>query len=184
MADDEAHRTGGYTGQFYNYQGRKYDLGFAPDPIASASIDLYVDSGWNAGTRAGMWTTMANGNLTYPIIEYVVGADMGGSPFTGFRYWQSNVGWTATSLEDPGTEMWYNLDIRLSANWVQFFINGNLFGTVDNLGAESISNVILQAHNQGVAGEYDVYWDNFSATTAVVPLPSGAALAGLRCRRC
>ncbi|MFU8827909.1 MAG: hypothetical protein ACNA8P_00575 [Phycisphaerales bacterium] len=181
-ADNQANRTGGFSGGFYNYQGRKFDLGLSPTPTASVSIDLYVDSTWNSGTRAGMWTTMSNGNNTFPIIEYVVDGDNGdGGSFTGFRYWQSGIGWTATALETPSTDMWYSLQIVLDATDVHFFINNTLIDSLDNQGAESISNVILQAHNEGVAGEYDVYWDNFTAMSVVIPLPgaAGMALAGM-----
>jgi hypothetical protein len=177
--DAQANRTGGFAGDFYNYQGRKYDLGIAPTPIASVAIDLFVDSNWTSGTRAGMWTTMANGNLTYPIIEYVVDGDLGdgnGASYTGFRFWQSGIGWTAANIS-TAMDDWSTLQITLDDSMVNFFINGTHIASVDNLGAESISNIILQAHNQGLAGEYDVYWDNLVGA-AIVPLPP-AAWAGL-----
>lgn len=176
-ADNEANRAGtGYASNFYNYQGRKFDVGSGAG--SSVSIDLYVDSAWASGTRASIWTTMSNGNLTYPIIEYVVDGDNGdgnGATYTGFRWWQSEIGWTATSLTNPATDAWYNLEIELTAADVNFYIDGSLLGSVDNLGAHMIDNVILQAHNQGLAGEYDVYWDNFT----YVPAPGSLALLGL-----
>ena len=177
--DAQANRAGGFGSDFYNYQGRKYDLGITPNPIASVAIDLYVDSTWASGTRAGVWTTMSNGNLSYPIIEYVVDGDNGdgnGATYTGFRYWQSGFGWTAAGVP-AGTDAWSNLQITLDDNLVKFFINGSMIASVDNLGADSIDNIILQAHNQGLAGEYDVYWDNLNAAT-IIPLPP-AAWAGL-----
>lgn len=160
-ADNEANRPGGYSAGFYNYQGRKIDVGIGvPSTI---SIDIYVDSTWLSGTRAGLWTTMSNGNLTFPIIEYCVNGDNGdgnGPTYTGFRYWQSGIGWTATSFENAATDQWYTLEIELGASDVDFSIDGTPIGTVDSLGADMIDNVILNVHNQGVAGDYDVYWDN------------------------
>lgn len=165
---------GGQNGAFYNYQGRKFDVG-APSG-SSVSIDLYVDSDWTTGTRAGMWTTMSNGNLTYPIIEYVVDGDNGSGPsYTGFRWWQSNIGWTGTSFENASTDQWYTLEITLTGTTVEFSIDGTNIGSVANMGAHMIDNVILNAHNEGTAGEYDVYWDNFN----VVPAPGAFALLGM-----
>ncbi|MEZ6317369.1 MAG: hypothetical protein R3B49_01255 [Phycisphaerales bacterium] len=175
-ADTEANRPSNYSGTFYNYQGRKLDIGSGYGH--AVSIDLYVDSAWNSGVRAGMWTTMSNGNLSYPILEYVVNGDNddgNGATFTGFRWWQSGIGWTATSLVAPTADAWYNLEVELTTTDVNYYINGSLVATTDNLGAHMIDNVILQAHNQGVAGEYDVYWDNFT----YVPTPASAALLGL-----
>lgn len=174
-ADNEAGRASGSFGSgFYNYQGRKFDVGSGYN--SSVSIDIFVDSTWASGTRAGMWTTMSNGNLTFPIVEYVVDGDNGDAvPYTGFRRWQSDTGWTATSFENTGTDQWYTLDILLTPTTVDYSINGTSVGSVGNLGAHMIDNVILNVHNQGLAGDYDVYWDNFVA----VPTPASAALLGL-----
>jgi MYXO-CTERM domain-containing protein len=38
-----------------------------------------------------------------------------------------------------------------------------------------IDNIILNAHNQGIAGEYDVYWDNLAS----VPSPGAATLLAM-----
>jgi Dockerin type I domain len=162
-ADNQANRPGSFSSSFYNYQGRKLDVGIGiPSTI---SIDIYVDSTWLSGTRAGLWTTMSNGNLTFPIIEYCVNGDNGdgnGPTYTGFRYWQSNIGWTATSFENATTDQWYTLEIELNPTDVNFSIDGTPIGTVDNLGANMIDNVILNVHNEGPAGDYDVYWDNLT----------------------
>lgn len=170
--DNEAAR-GGNDG-FHNYQGMKIDVG-TPNG-SSVGIDIFIDSTWSSGTRAGMWTTMSNGNLSYPIVEYVVDGTVGTSTFTGFRWWQSGIGWTALAFDASSTDTWYTFGIELTATDVNFSINGTQVATTDNLGAHMIDNVILNVHNQGAAGEYDVYWDNF--TVNVVPLPT-AALAGL-----
>lgn len=162
-ADNQANRPGSFSSGFYNYQGRKIDVGIGvPSTI---SIDIYVDSTWLSGTRAGLWTTMSNGNLTFPIIEYCVNGDNGdgnGPTYTGFRYWQSGIGWTATSFENAATDQWYTLEIELGASDVDFSIDGTPIGTVDSLGADLIDNVILNVHNEGPAGDYDVYWDNLT----------------------
>lgn len=162
-ADTQANRPSGFSGPFYNYQGRKYVVG--AQAHTTASIDIYVDSTWLPGTRAGMWTTMSNGNLTFPIIEYTVDGDNGdgnGPTYTGFRYWQSGIGWTATTFANAPTDQWYTLEIELTATDVLFSINGTPIATEGNLGALTIENVILNVHNEGPAGEYDVYWDNFN----------------------
>jgi hypothetical protein len=163
-ADNQANRPGSFSGGFYNYQGRKIDVNMGGLP-ATVSIDVYVDSTWASGTRAGIWTTMSNGNLTFPIIEYCVDGDNddgNGPTYTGFRYWQSNIGWTATSFENAPTDQWYTLEIELNPAFVDFEIDGTNIGTVDNLGAHMIDNIILNVHNEGTAGDYDVYWDNLT----------------------
>ncbi|MBZ0172587.1 MAG: hypothetical protein K8E66_09435, partial [Phycisphaerales bacterium] len=162
-ADNQANRPGGYSSSFYNYQGRKIDVGIGIP--STVSIDIYVDSTWLSGTRAGFWTTMSNGNLTFPIIEYCVNGDNGdgnGPTYTGFRYWQSGIGWTGTSFENAPTDLWYTLEIDLTTSDVNFSIDGTPIGTVDNLGADMIDNVILNVHNEGPALDYDVYWDNLT----------------------
>lgn len=172
--DNLANRTGGQNIGFYNYQGMKHDVG-TPNG-SSVSIDLFVDSTWSSGTRAGLWTTMSNGNLTFPIVEYVVDGDVGGSAFTGFRWWQSGIGWTSLAFDASNTDAWYTLGIELTASDILFTINNTQVATTNNLGAHMIDNVILNVHNEGLAGEYDVYWDNFAIN--VVPVPT-AALAGM-----
>jgi hypothetical protein len=168
QANREAH-----SGDFYNYQGRKYDTANALTG-SSVSIEMYVDSNWTTGSRAGMWTTMANGNLTYPIIEWVVGD---ANSHTGFRYWQSFSGWT----EVDGTyaqDAWHKMEIQLHSTQVEFYIDDVLIESVSNLGAESVENVILQGHNQGVAGEYDIYYDNFTIE-AVGAIPEPLTIAAV-----
>ena len=177
--DNQANRPGAFSGDFYNYQGYKYDTNLTG--VGSfASIDLFTDSTWSAGTRAGFWTTMNNGNLSYPIIEFAVNADNSGyggsSNFTGFRWWQSGIGWT-DGIAMTADDQWHSLNIELGANDVFFYIDDNLLATVDNHGAEGIQNIILNVHNQGPAGDYDVYWDNFKAAT--VPAPGAMLLAGI-----
>lgn len=165
----QANRPGGFAGDFYNYQGMKYGLNSPAGWFVSTSIDLYVDSSWNAGTRAGFWGVMNNGNLTYPIIEYVVGGE---SEFTGFRWWQSYVGWTNGISVTQNA--WYNLRIERDNQNINFYVGNDHLGVVDNLGGTALKEVILNVHNQGNAGEYDVYWDNLSMTS--VPEPGTIAL--------
>jgi hypothetical protein len=167
-ADNQANRPGSFSSGFYNYQGRKIDVNMGGLP-ATVSIDVYADSTWASGTRAGIWTTMSNGNLTFPIIEYCVNGDNGdgnGPTYTGFRYWQSGIGWTATSFENAPTDQWYTLEIELTPAMVNFSIDGTGIGSVDNLDAKMIDNIILNVHNEGPAGDYDVYWDNLTTGPA------------------
>jgi len=181
----EANRPAPFNTSFYNYQGMKTTPDWLDTSAGSyVTIEMYVDSSWNDGVRAGMWTTMSNGNLTYPIIEYTKGTSTGGAvgstEFTGFRWWQSGQGWTEISAA-VATDQWYRLTIGLTSSLVTFDItevagSTSIFSsTVGNLGAHKIDNVILNAHNQGIAGEYDVQYRNF----AVVPAPGAIALLGL-----
>lgn len=173
----QANRAGGFSSDFYNYQGRKFDTPYNGIGT-SISADLYVDSGWNDGARAGLWVTANNGNQTFPIIEYAT--DENGLT-NGFRYWQSGIGWTDIA-SNVASDLWYRLEIGLTSTEVTFSITNLddmsvLFSTsVDNQGATAFNNLILQGHNQGRAGEYDIHWDN---VTTAIPLPTGAGLAGL-----
>ena len=174
---------GSQNGSFYNYQGRKFDMPTGTEIGSSVSIDMFADSTWASGARAGMWTTMSNGNLTYPIIEFAVDGDNGdGGSFTGFRWWQSGIGWTE-AVGMTADDQWYTMTISLTASDVLFDITSVLSGSsifsasVDNLGAHAIDNVILQGHNQGIAGEYDIYYDNFVINS--VPTPGALALLSM-----
>lgn len=170
QADDQSHRAN--PDPFYNYQGMKHDMETPDGWFVSTSIDMYVNDSWLPGARAGFWATMKNGNLTYPIIEYVKGT---ASEFTGFRWWQSGYGWT-DGISVP-TNAWYNLRIERDSQNINFYVNDTPLGMVENLGAQGLENVILNVHNQGIAGEYDVYFDNF--TMNAVPEPGTLALFGL-----
>ncbi len=180
-----ANRPSAFSSSFYNYQGMKTSPNFTGMSAGSSvSIEMYVDSTWNDGVRAGMWTTMSNGNLTYPIIEYTKGTStagaVGASEFTGFRWWQSGLGWTQINAP-VATDGWYRMTIGLTSSLVTFDITELAGGTsifsssVGNQGAHNIDNVILNAHNQGIAGEYDVQYRNFTA----VPAPGAIALLGM-----
>jgi len=181
----EANRPAPFNSGFYNYQGMKTTPDWLDTSAGSfVSIEMYVSDSWNDGVRAGMWTTMSNGNLTYPIIEYTKGTStagvVGAGEFTGFRWWQSGQGWTQINAAVT-TNQWYRMTIGLTSSVVTFDITDVAGGTsifsstVGNLGAQKIDNVILNAHNQGIAGEYDVQYRNF----AVVPAPGAIALLGL-----
>ena len=111
-----------------NYQGMQIDVDSGANAIG---IDIFVDSLWTSGTRAGMWGVMNDGlgnsnSLTFPILEYVVNGDngdMAGPTFTGFRYWDSSFGWRGLA-GTVGTDAWYTLGIELTATDVIFSING------------------------------------------------------------
>lgn len=183
----QANRNASFSSSFYNYQGMATSTGFAgAETGSSVSIEMYVDDSWSNGTRAGFWTTMGNGNLTFPIIEYTKGTSTGGtvgaSEFTGFRWWQSGIGWTQTNLS-VATNAWYKMTIGLTASLVTFEITDaatstSIFSaTVGNLGAERIDNVILNGHNQGIAGEYDIQYRNLEVNA--IPAPGALALLGV-----
>jgi hypothetical protein len=182
----QANRVAPFDGGFYNYQGMATSTGFDSAFVGSSvSIEMYVSNDWNDGVRAGFWTTMSNGNNSFPIIEYTRGTStagtVGSGNFTGFRWWQSGIGWTEIN-QSFTTNAWYRLTIGLSASQVSFGIadvatNATLFSTTaSGLGADKINNVILNAHNQGIAGEYDVLYRNFAVNA--IPAPGALALLG------
>ncbi len=172
-ADGANSRPGGYSGSFYNTQGRKYDLDAG---TTSMSIDLYIDASWATSGRrmAGIWGTAfdgANSVSGYPIIEFMSDGSTG-----GFRAYNTTDGsWHSLGLPTGflyGT--WATLDIQLVAgNW-QYTV-GDTSWSVDAEGSVSIGNVILQGHNTTDGVDYDIYWDNFGTA---VPAPGALALLG------
>ncbi len=171
-ADGETGRPGGFSSSFYNYQGRKYDL-FAN--TTSLSVDMYVPTDWTTnGLRGGsLWGTGVdnlNATAAFPIIEF---ASEGG---TGrFRGWDNNTGWVDMGLPTGfAANQFYNMKIDLvGSNFV--YTVGDLSMTSSAFGSTSISNAMLQGHNNHDGVNYDIYWDNLQA----VPEPTTMAVMGL-----
>lgn len=171
--------------QFYNTQGRKYDL---PDGTLQLSIDLYVDDAWeDSGKRmAGFWSTAfdINGDVSaYPIIEWTELENNG-----RFRGYDVNTGdWIDMGLPNGfAYDAWYTLGITLSAGQVTYSVN-ELRTTVAAADSVELGNVILQGHNTPAGVNYDIYWDNLNAA---VPEPAtwglmilGFGLLGSEMRR-
>ncbi len=173
-ADSQANRPSQFSSTFYNYQGRKYDLGYTGASV-SLSIDLWVDASWeNADRNAGIWATGTNadGNISaYPIMAYRANG------ISTFDY--INGGWQpAVSFSSGDFGAWVNLSFTLTPGvGIEYFVNGTSIGTFADAATTTIDNVILNGYNFGES--YDIYWDNFQAQ--VIPLPSGVlmGLAGL-----
>ena len=181
-----ANRPSGYDNSFYNYQGMQQSITGAPTG-SSISVDMYVDNNWNDGARAGIWGVLSNsgGISAYPIIEYTKGTNTDGSigagNFSGFRYWDDTNGWVEQSTS-IATNAWYRMTIGLTNSQATYSISDVATGAlvanyaVSNLGSTFFSGLILQGHNKGPAGDYDIMFDNL---TVAVPAPGVAALLGL-----
>ncbi|MFG0291839.1 MAG: hypothetical protein ACF8MJ_01655 [Phycisphaerales bacterium JB050] len=165
------------TNSFYNYQGRKYDLGMTGASV-SVSIDLWVDGSWEGADRnAGIWATgrdSSGGISAYPIMAF---RNDGISTYDYFGgAWESAVSFSSS---DFGS--WVNLAFTLVPGvGVEYFVNGVSVGVFADTDTMLIDNVILNGFNYGE--DYDIYWDNFTAmASTVIPLPgaAGMALAGL-----
>jgi len=162
-ADGANNRPGGYSGGFYDTQGRKYDL---PAGTTHMTVDLYVPADWQTTERrmAGFWGTAFNAASSvsaYPIIEFTSTTDGSGGP--RFRGWNDAAGWIDMGLPTGfAFDAWYTLEIELvGSNFV--YTVGDLTLTVSAFDSVQIGNVILQGHNTTTGVDYDIYWDNFVA---------------------
>ena len=145
---------------FYNTQGRKFDLTDAK----LAQADLYVGADWGTETRrADLWTTAVDGSggvTGYPIIGFVNG--------TGFRVWDNNQWHTVGFPAGFSYGKWYSLKMMLNPTSVTYFIDDKLVFTStfkddpEMAAAVKFDNLMLQAKNFN--NSYDVYWDNVSST--------------------
>lgn len=165
-------RTGGFTGTFYNTQGRKFDLNNGIGSVLKAQI--YVGSDWLTNKRrSDMWISMNDPNH-FPIIGF---ANVTGNPGDLVcRVYDSNNpnGW----VNIPGavaTNRWYTVEMRLKAGFMEFYVDNNLVFVDTNIGNGNVmTNAMLQAYNfndpalppaqQTVGDSYNVYWDNFVAS--------------------
>lgn len=183
-ADGAASRPPAYVGQFYNTQGRKYDLGNGL--YTSMKAQIYVGADWNTNfRRSDMWATALNGSNVvsdYPIVGF---ANIAGTPGNIVcRVWSGITGWVNVSGSVPGgitTNRWYTLEIRLKPGVFEFLVDGSLvFVDTTTNGSVSFDNIIMQAYNfndvslgagnypPGLNDSYDVYWDNL----VVGPIPA------------
>lgn len=164
---------------FYNYQGRKYDLGFGIDTYITA--DLYIGNDWQGNQRhASLWATTidTNGDISgYPIMGFTEGV--------GFRIFSQDTdqdaangyqaGWYDLGLPSNFTYgNWYTLSAHLTSTEYKYYINGVLvWSDVSTFDSVQWANMMLQAYNYG--DDYDVYWDNVGAGTVS---PTGKATFG------
>ncbi len=179
VADAAANRPNGQQGTFYDYQGRKYDIGLS-GAVQRVGIDLYVDSGAGVGVNAGIWGTTSNSsnsNLYYPILAFRQSSS--GAYATGFYFFDTlgtfGGGWLDVMTGIAG-QSWNELEIVFTVGvGYEVFINGMSEFTYADTISENLENIILNQYNFGV--DQDVYWDNFVATDAsAIPLPTAGAL--------
>lgn len=184
-ADNNAGRPPAFSSNFYNTQGRKYDLAAG---TASLGIQLYVPSAWNSlsqnipgaeGRLASFWATAADNShsvTAFPIIEF--NNNVNGAGADGFRVWDSATGTWVNVGGFTGFDNWYYLGFELSGSNLNYYINGSLVSTLGNLGTTHFDNVILQGYNAG--NSYNINWDNLSnqATTSV-PEPATFVIMAL-----
>jgi hypothetical protein len=154
---------------FYNTQGRAFDLGV---DVTSLSIDLQVSASY-AGTNqrlAGLWGVANDGTSVsaYPIIEL---SDLGNSlVFRGYDVTTDS--WTNLAAATVGV---HTLGISLGVGGFSYSIDGTVFDTAPRDGSTSIGSVILQGYNTG--NSYDIAWDNLAtASGGAVPEPANWAL--------
>lgn len=168
-ADGSDFRPGGFSGAFYNTQGRKFDL----EPATAAlAIDLYVASDWATSGRrmAGLWGTAfdaGNSVSLFPIIEFT--SDGGTPRFRGF----DRGGWVDLGLPtgfayDSFTRIGFRLQ---GGDFV--YTAGDRSAAIGAGTSTSLGNVILQGHNTARGVNYAIYWDNL---TAGVPEPASWAM--------
>ena len=159
-------RPSGLQGDFYDTQGRKFDL---PNPTKSLEIEVYVPADWETTNRrmAGLWGTgvnTVNAITSYPIIEFT--SDLATPRFRG---WGPD-GWFDIGLPAGfAYNQWYTLRINLLPNGEFLYtIEGGsdplMAATVGYASANTVhlTNVILQGHNTSDGVNYTIHWDNFS----------------------
>jgi hypothetical protein len=172
VADGWASRPPAYQSQFYNTQGRKFDL---PAMTRTMQIDLYIPTAWGTSNKreAGLWGTAIDGSNAvsgYPILEFTSDAS---NP--RFRCYETGTGvWIDLGLPSGFTyNTWYTLKVELLNNSEFRYVVGNLQHTTTTGGLDAsvaIQDVILQGYNYdptfplditnpGVT--YDIYWDNY-----------------------
>jgi len=165
-ADGASGRPGGYSGAFYNTQGRKYNVG-----VNSVEIKLYIPADWATANKrmAGFWGTGIDANYavsSYPIIEFT---SDGNAP--RFRAYDNGT-WVNLGLPSGfAYDSWVTLKMELLPSKEFKLQAGDLSYTTVNLAVYNtvrLNNVILQGHNYDPANAnlgvtYDIYWDDFSA---------------------
>lgn len=188
-ADGLAVRPSGYNSQFYNTQGRKYDLGNGTYTAIRGT--LYVGSDWNSQLRrSDMWATTKD-NLNqisgYPIIGFanvrldtpqlvcrVYSQDTDHNPGNGYQ-----AGWVDVSTKVPGgvvTNRWYTIEVRLKPGAFEYYVDGvQVYSDILTFGSTTFSDMMIQGYNfndsslgtgaypPGLDDTYDIYWDDVEA---------------------
>jgi parallel beta-helix repeat protein len=159
-----------YASQFYNLQGRKYDL---PPSAFSIESKLYIPAAWINDTstrvRTEIWTTGRTSTNTTSVYPYIGFANVDGiSPtlrFSNFVQWVN----VPTSTIPLTPDTWYTVGMELSGGTLIYRINNIVVGTVAAPTTVRWADVFLQAYNfndntlppnQQSAADYDAYWDD------------------------
>jgi hypothetical protein len=191
-SDSAANRPSGYSGMFYNTQGRQRPGGDLA-PVWTVSADLFVASAFNTTTgtlmRTDLWTRDSNpveNNSNYPIFGITNASPTDGFNASAgdrsvrFRAYDSSIGWVDLGMPGGFTfDAWHNLSISSTGSVFEFRLDGTLLHTDTTYSDPlypNLQTVFLEAYNFGQAGSYSVLWDNLNA----VPEPSTyAAILGL-----
>ena len=182
-ADSAANRPSGYSGTFYNTQGRQRPA--SNGTTWTVSADLYISADMLSGDnlrRTDLWTRDSNpdeNSAQYPIIGVIRNDDS--DPFnpsasltTRWRVWDGDTanGWV--DLSEAVTAGWHTLSIKADGSTFDYAIDGSsvyVDSTVSAAGSAALQTVFLQAYNFG-GQDYAVYWDNLHA----VPEPASCVL--------
>ena len=188
-ADGLTSRPGPFQSQFYNTQGRKFDIG-ASGPF-TLSADLWVDESWrstaNGLRRTDMWGTAfdnANQVSAYPITGFTNASGVG--VFRGYDVNSAQfINFNAPVLYGA----WNSFQVAFDGSSFSYLVNGVFQASVGAGSTAGIGNVIMQAYNfeasfagfNAQTNNYDARWSN---ATTTVPEPStyalmAAGLAGL-----
>lgn len=171
----KANRPGGYSSDFYNTQGRKFDLG---QGVTVLRGDLYIPTDWsNSHRRSDLWgTTYKSSAPSTPVSYPIIGFANTESNNPCIRYWDGS-NWTIVTT-NVNYNTWYSFRMELTADNVYYYMNDVLVGTIANTNeAEYFGNTIVQAYNfadaalpqsqQDLNNLYDVYWDNIGGITKI-----------------
>ncbi len=139
----------------------------------AVEVDLYIDPDWeDKAVRAGFWVVGDNGagerDELFGILEFVnlepstSGASATGD-HEGWRFWDSNVGWTNLDTEFAYGE-WATLSIELdtSVQLYQYYINGDPVSQAAG-GENFIRELFLNSYNYGLDEFPNLGNDSYSA---------------------
>lgn len=172
---------------FSNTQGRKFDLSRGNGFRSSISADLYVGSDWGTKHRmATLWSTALDSAGTDSYYNIFGFRNQNGTTPGFYMYGYRNVG-VYTLLPYPVVYgAWYRLSIELTDTAFVYSINGTVVLSDTTLnGTRSFSNVMLQGYNYADStlaadvrsnDEYDIYWDNVSASMRPTVFANPAAV--------
>lgn len=164
VADGGDNRPSGYSGSFYNTQGRKYDVA----GTTFASIDMFVDSVFitDPNRVGGLWGTAvdaSNAITAFPILEFANGA---------FQIWNGAgfdvVGLPTSFAPDTFVNLAFELD-SITDSFKYYLNNELVFTDTTADGSISLSNLIIQGYNTQNGIDRTLYFDNL---VAKVPEPS------------